>query len=230
LFVVVPFVLKDFLAPLDLWKVYAPVLACGMASMLWASRHADRPTRTRGILRGGAIAITLGLVGLALFHRLFLPAVLSLGVFVSGFAMIEPVLASLVTRFTGRTSRGTAAGVFNMAQFGGAFLGGALAGLVLPLGRWAPFALLAVFTGAWAVALSWLRSPEELETSNVPVPDLDDASWIELRRQLVAHPAILEAEWVAGFPVTIRHWRRLVTREELAQMVRRERKADRPAN
>jgi len=34
---------------------------------------------------------------------------------------------------------------------------------------------------------------------------------------------------VAGFPVTIRHWRRLVSREELVQMVRGERKAEIPA-
>ena len=52
------------------------------------------------------------------------------------------------------------------------------------------------------------------------VPDLDDVSWSELRRRLVAHPAILEAEWVAGLPVTIRHWSRLITREEIAGLLR----------
>ncbi|MEP7027187.1 MAG: MFS transporter, partial [Candidatus Eisenbacteria bacterium] len=43
LFVVIPFVLKEFFGPLDLWKVYAPVLASGLASMVWASHQADRP-------------------------------------------------------------------------------------------------------------------------------------------------------------------------------------------
>ena len=113
--------LKDFLGPLDLWKVYAPVLASGLISMVWASHQADRPARTRRVLRTGAITLTLGLIGLALFHRVLVGAAVSLWLFVVGFAMIEPVLASLVTRYTGKGARGTAAGLFNMSQFGGAF-------------------------------------------------------------------------------------------------------------
>ncbi len=220
LFVVIPFVLKDYLAPLDLWKVYAPVLACGLAAMVWASQHADRPARTRAVLRVGATMLTIGLFGLAAFHRTFWGTALSLGMFVIGFAMIEPVLASLLTRFTGRTARGTAAGLFNMSQFGGAFLGGALAGLLMPLGRGVPFAALGVLTGIWCVALSWLRNPEDIAKSEVEAPGLDGARWQALRAVLVSHPAILEAEWSGG-PVVIRHWARLVSADDLAELVRR---------
>jgi MFS family permease len=221
LFVVIPFVLKDYLAPLDLWKVYAPVLACGLASMVWASQHADRPARTRAVLRVGASMLTLGLVGLALFHRAFWGAALCLGLFVVGFAMIEPVLASLLTRFTGRTARGTAAGLFNMSQFGGAFFGGALAGLLMPLGRGVPFAALGVLTGLWAIALHWLRNPEDIAKSQIEAPGLDGETWVVLRAVLISHPAILEAEWPGGALVVIRHWARLVSVDDLAELVRK---------
>lgn len=221
LFVVIPFVLKEFLGPLDLWKIYAPVLACGLASMVWASHQADRPDRTRKVLRGGALTLTCGLIGLAFLHRQFWGAALSLGLFVVGFAMIEPVLASLLTRFTGRTARGTAAGLFNMSQFGGAFLGGALAGLLMPLGRGVPFAALGALTGLWAIALSWLRNPEDIANSQIEAPGLDGDSWKDLRARLVSHPAILEAEWSGGALVRIRHWARLLTTDDLVELVRK---------
>ncbi len=220
LFVVIPFVLKEFFGPLDLWKIYAPVLASGLVSMVWASHQADRPARTRKVLRGGAVTLTIGLIGLALFHTTLLGAALSLGLFVIGFAMIEPVLASLLTRYTGRGARGTAAGLFNMSQFGGAFVGGALAGFLMQYGRALPFAALAVLTGTWAIALTWLRNPEGIAVSTIDAPGLDETRWQALRPRLVAHPAILEADWTAGGPVRVRHWMTLVTEADLATLVR----------
>jgi hypothetical protein len=42
-----------------------------------------------------------------------------------------------------------------------------------------------------------------------------------VRRVLIAHPAILEADWEAGAPVRIRHWERLLTPDELSAMIAR---------
>jgi MFS family permease len=219
-FVVLPFVLKEFLEPLELWKVYAPVLAAGFTAMVWGSHQADRRARTRFVLRLGGFTLSLGMFGLAFFHTTLWITALSLGVFVVGFAMIEPTLASLVTRFTGRTARGTAAGLFNMSQFGGAFLGGALAGFLLNYGRGYAFVALGALTLTWAFTLRWLRNPEDIEDYSIDVPDLDGARWIVLREVLVSHPAILEAE-MSGTIVTIRCWGRLVSRDDLAELVRR---------
>jgi len=221
LFVVLPFILARFLHTTELWKVYAPVLALGFGSMVWASRRSDRKTRPRVILLLGASMLTLGLGGLALFHASLLGVAASLAVFVMGFAMIEPLLASLLTRTTGRGARGTAAGVFNMTQFAGAFVGGAVAGLLLPLGEWVPFAVFGTLTLAWGVSLIWLRDPAGLVTSAITVPDLTPFGWPAVRRALIAHPAILEADWEAGAPVRIRHWERLLTPDELSAMIAR---------
>ena len=220
-FVVLPFVLADFLEALDLWKVYAPILAAGFTAMVWGSHQADRRARTALVLKLGAFTLSAGMLGLALLHRTFWGATVSLGLFVVGFAMIEPTLASLLTRFTGRTARGTAAGLFNMAQFGGAFLGGALAGFLMKYGRGWAFAALGLMTLAWAFTLAWLRKPEEIEDCAIDAPDLDGASWAVLRERLVSHPAILEAEWSGGRIVTIRHWTRLVSRDDLSELVHR---------
>jgi MFS family permease len=168
----------------------------------------------------GAFTLSLGMLGLAVFHRVFWGTAISLGLFVVGFAMIEPTLASLVTRFTGRTARGTAAGLFNMSQFGGAFVGGALAGFLMPYGRGVAFAALGTVTLVWAFALAWLRNPEDIGDVSIDAPDLDGESWKALRERLVSHPAVLEAEW-NGALINIRHWTRLVSRDDLSELVRR---------
>jgi MFS family permease len=206
LFVVVPFLLQGLVRTLDLWRVYAPVLLIGMVAMVIASRQADRPRRGRWILRGGGALVVLGLVALAVYHRSALAITLGLTLFVAGFASIEPVLASLLTRFTGKGARGTAAGVFNMVQFSGAFLGGALAGLVLPLGHGAPLLLAAAFVLAWWCAIGIMRDPDDVMATVLHVPRLDADNWPRVRRALLAHPAVLEAEWTGGDSPTVRHW------------------------
>ncbi len=206
LFVVVPFLLEGLVKTLDLWRVYAPVLLAGLGAMLVASRQADRPRRARLILRTGGALVIAGLVGLAIFHRSALSITLFLTVFVAGFASVEPVLASLLTRFTGKGARGTAAGVFNMVQFSGAFLGGSLAGLVLPIGQGAPLALMATLAFGWWLALGRMRHPDDVLASTLEVPRLDAASWPRVRRALLAQPGVLEAEWADGARATVRHW------------------------
>src|SRR5262249_10913741 len=139
-----------------------------------------------------------------------------LATFVMGFGMIEPLLASLLTRTTGRGARGTAAGLFNMAQFAGAFAGGAIAGLLLPMGPVIPFAAFGGLTLLWGLSLLWLRDPVGLVVSDIAVPDLTNDAWPEVRRTLIAHPAILEADWEHGCSVRVRHWGRLLSADDVS--------------
>jgi MFS family permease len=157
MFVVLPFYLQTFLSPLDLWKVYAPVLAAGVVAMFTASHFAVGPVRTHRILPLGGALLTVGLLVLAFGHGTLLGTALGLGTFVVGFAMVEPLLASLVTHHAGPNARGTAAGLFNMVQFGGAFLGGALAGALTPIGGPVPCLAFALLTRGWSVMIARAR-------------------------------------------------------------------------
>jgi len=220
LFVVVPFLLRDRGVPdLGLWRVYAPVLAAGLVAMILASRVADRPARARGVVLAGVASIVAGLAGLAAFHREVWTITIFLGLFIVGFGAIEPLLAALLTRYTGRGARGTAAGLFNMIQFTGAFLGGSLSGLFLPLGRGAPLLALAAMIAAWGLSLRLLRNPEDLVDSAFAVDGLTEEEWAAVHRCLVAHGAVLEADWNAGAPVRVRHWPDRVTRADLEALV-----------
>ncbi len=149
LFVVLPLRLKELLSPAYQWKVYAPAIVVGFATMAIASRAAESRSGRRVVLAVGSLAIaaasTLMALGGGIGH---LRAMLSL--YVIGFACTEPTLAAQVTRNADPPLRGTAAGVFNTVQFFGVFLGGLVAGAAL--GGREPW----LFVGIAAAQLAWL--------------------------------------------------------------------------
>jgi MFS family permease len=153
LFVVLPLRLAAHLAPAHQWRLYAPVLLAGFAAMAVASRAAETPRGRRGVLAAGSAALAAACLLLARDGGLRELAV-ALGLFVVGFAGLEPTLAAQVTRHSSATRRGAAAGVFNTVQFAGVFLGGLAAGAALGGREGWLFAGLAVAQAAWLV-LSW---------------------------------------------------------------------------
>jgi MFS family permease len=153
LFVVLPLRLVVHLAPAYQWRIYAPVLLAGFAAMAVASRAAETNRGRRGVLAAGSACLAAACLLLARDGGLGGLAV-ALGLFVVGFACLEPTLAAQVTRHSTAELRGAAAGVFNTVQFGGVFLGGLAAGAALG-GREAwLFAGLAVAQAVWLTA-SW---------------------------------------------------------------------------
>jgi hypothetical protein len=79
--------------------------------------------------------------------------------FIAGFALLELMLPALLTRFSDTHSRGTAAGVFNMSQFSGAFFGGLVAGLFLERNLEVLYWILAGTGVIWFIAAQRLRAP-----------------------------------------------------------------------
>jgi predicted MFS family arabinose efflux permease len=153
LFVVLPLRLAGHLAPAYQWRLYAPVLVAGFAAMAVASRAAESQRGRRGVLAAGSAGLAAACLLLARDGGLGELAA-ALGLFVMGFACLEPALAAQVTRHSGAGRRGAAAGVFNTVQFAGVFLGGLAAGAALG-GREAWLFLgLAAAQAAW-LTLAW---------------------------------------------------------------------------
>jgi predicted MFS family arabinose efflux permease len=103
------------------------------------------------------LAAAQALLGLDHAHLWRVLAALTL--FFAVFNYLEARLPALLTQAAPATDRGAALGVFATAQFLGAFLGGAIGGLLL--GR---FGLSGVFWGSATVALGWsllARGPGE---------------------------------------------------------------------
>ena len=169
LFVVVPILLDRLLPTYHLWRVYAPIVLLGIAIMLPTMIYAERARAVHKVLYAGiglfgAAFLVLGLAGTGLAG-----IVAGLALFVVAFGLLEPTLTTLLTRYTTRAARGTAAGLFNMSGFLGAFVGGVLGGLLLETQR-------DLFLVLVAVALVWLlaalRMPHEEAR---PIPSADGA-------------------------------------------------------
>ncbi len=167
MFVTLPFMLQKVLALGHQWRFFLPLLLVGMSSMFLGARLSEPPRGPRPIVHTGQTLLVCGLVLLALAvpQSIHEPnanvALLTAGLvlFIAGFALLELMLPALLTRFSSTHSRGTAAGVFNMSQFSGAFLGGLLAGLFLERNLEALYWILAGTGVIWLIAAQRLREP-----------------------------------------------------------------------
>ena len=113
-----------------------------------------------------------------------------IALFTWGIAFCEPVLPALLTRYVPDEMRGTAAGVFNVHQFAGAFLGGIVGGLALSFGPRTMFVALAVALLGWTLISFYIPAPfrERVESHLASV----------LRRRSCGKPVV--AQWPSA------HW------------------------
>jgi predicted MFS family arabinose efflux permease len=132
------------------WKVYLGVFVASLAGTIPLILATERTARGRvlfiaAVLLAGAAQALLG------FDHGHLWWVLgAMTLFFATFNYLEARLPALLTLAAPGTERGAALGIFATAQFLGAFMGGAVGGVLL--GR---FGLQGVFWGSAALALAW---------------------------------------------------------------------------
>lgn len=161
-FVVLPVVLERDLGidRADHWQVYVPVLLLSVLAMGAVISVGERRRILHRLLGGVALAVVLADLVLAGFSSWGPAMIGALWLFFVGFNTLEASLPSLLTRFAPDGLRGTALGVYATAQFLGAFLGGALGGLVYGAADvQAVFAFCALMAGLWFLSALGLRAP-----------------------------------------------------------------------
>ncbi|WP_029520748.1 MFS transporter [Persephonella sp. IF05-L8] len=162
-----PLILKQFMDVGDLWKVYLVMFLVGLTLMVPSTIIAEK----KGLIKEVKIVAILILIfsfGLFMeFENQFVPAIIAIIVYFTGFMMLEPIMPSLMSRYAKPQVKGTASGVFNTAQFLGAFVGGAAAGYLLQYGHKAVFIFLGIITFLWLVAVLTLEMPESVKEKRV---------------------------------------------------------------
>ncbi len=161
-FVVMPVVLEQNLG-IDRsihWQVYVPVLLLSVVGMAFIIAIGERRKILHRLLVGVAGLVVVADLILAGWSHWLPGLLLGLLVFFIAFNTLEASLPSLLTRFAPEGMRGTALGVYATAQFLGAFLGGALGGMVYgAYGVQGVFIFCALAAGAWLVSAVGLRAP-----------------------------------------------------------------------
>ena len=200
MFVVLPAAIVQYLGlpPPQHWKLYLPVMLVGFAAMLPFLILANRRRVTRVTL-AGAIAVLILAQLLFLFgHHLAIGLIAGLWLFFAGFSLLEAMLPSLVSRLAPAESKGAAIGIYASAQFLGAFVGGALGGLLL--GKFGAYAVFAGTAGAlvlWLLLVLGMREPRLLATRQLRVGEQTTHQAEKLARKLAAIPGVAEVVVIA---------------------------------
>ena len=168
-FVSFPVLLKQYIAPSAMWKVYLPVILGGMFLMVPAMIVAEKRKKLKTAF---LIAVAMIVASFAIFlggYKSETGLIAGLAVFFIGFNLLEPLMPSIMTRFVRTRTRGTSSGVFNMSQFMGAFLGGVLGGGLATVSNTALFSALLAISAVWFLIALGLTDPNLLETFERPV-------------------------------------------------------------
>ena len=132
------------------WKVYLGVFIASLAGTIPLILATERTGRGPALFILAILAVAAAQALLGLDHGHLWIVLGGLTLFFAGFNYLEARLPAQLTLAAPGHERGAALGIFATAQFFGAFLGGALGGVLL--GR---FGLAGVFWGSAVVALAW---------------------------------------------------------------------------
>lgn len=196
IFVVVPPLL---VAQLDLgtdrqWQLYLPVMLASFVLMFPLVFVAEAKRRMQPVFIGAIALLVAALLGLAEVPRSVWGIGLALVAFFTAFNVLEASLPSLISKAAPVAAKGTAVGIYNMAEFFGAFLGGTLGGaLAGAYGAEGVFIVGAAVAIVWAgVALSG-PAPHYLATRLLSVGALTAEDARTLERGLRHVDGVVEA-------------------------------------
>lgn len=133
LFLVFPSILQDKLglASSSHWWFYLSVMVTSFFAMVPFIIIGEKKRKMKPVLCGAIALLTLAAAGLASLLAGLMAAWIVLFFFFMAFNLLEASLPSLVSKEAPAASKGTAMGAYSTSQFMGAFLGGALGGLLL---------------------------------------------------------------------------------------------------
>ena len=182
------------------WQIYLPVIllsVVGMLPMIFLT------TRKKNIPRIFILGILLMLISefLLLSGSQGSAAIFIVGILIwfTGFNVLEALMPSLVSRLAPVTNKGAAIGVYNSAEFFGAFLGGVFGGLIMGIyGSAGVFLMSAAVMVVWLLVMLPASPPKLLETEvlRLPAGTLEETD--EIVRQLGTVTGVAEAIHVAG--------------------------------
>lgn len=196
LFIAVPLSLVKFTSQpaTEIWQIYLPTLIGGVILMIPMIGIAERKQKMRLMFLVAITLILLSQIILATGYESLIGLVLGLFVFFIGFNFLEAAIPSLISRAAGLTNRGTAMGVFSTFEFFGAFVGGAMAGILHgQLGFISVFVFSASLIICWFILAWTMKVSAPLQSQTVPAADLDDSQLAGIAATLGAITGVAEA-------------------------------------
>lgn len=173
IFLVVPVMLQDQLGlpAASHWWFYLTVMVTSFFAMVPFIIIGEKKRKMKPVLSGAILLLALATAGLSFASTGLVVAWGILFLFFMAFNLLEASLPSLISKESPAASKGTAMGVYSTSQFLGAFVGGAVGGLLLETGG-----LAGVLWPMVAILMVWL-----LLALTMPAPSYTTSFVLRLR-------------------------------------------------
>ncbi|PYE38990.1 MFS transporter [Psychrobacter fozii] len=150
--------------------VYLPLLFIGFAVAIPFIIIAEKKRKMRQVFLGALALITAALAILALGSQAGIGIILGLLLYFMGFNLIEATIPSWISKRAPVANKATAMGISSSSQFFGAFVGGAMGGLLLSQPSLLAWGILAVIMGVALMLIIPIAQPPYLSSTTVSVP------------------------------------------------------------
>ena len=164
--------------------VYLPLLFIGFAVALPFIIIAEKKRKMRQVFLGAIALMTAALALLAIGSQVGVGIILGLLLYFMGFNLLEATIPSWISKRAPVANKATAMGLNSSSQFFGAFVGGAMGGLLLTQPNLLAWGILAVIMGAALLLIIPIADPPYLSSTTVTIPkDINIQDW---SRQMLA--------------------------------------------
>ena len=164
--------------------VYLPLLFIGFAVAIPFIIIAEKKRKMRQVFLGAIALMTVALALLALGGQVGVGIILGLLLYFMGFNLLEATIPSWISKRAPVANKATAMGLNSSSQFFGAFVGGAMGGLLLSQPNVLAWGLLAIIMAASLLLIIPIADPPYLSSTTVTIPkNIDIQDW---SRQMLA--------------------------------------------
>ena len=164
--------------------VYLPLLFIGFAVALPFIIIAEKKRKMRQVFLGAIALMTAALALLAIGSQVGVGIILGLLLYFMGFNLLEATIPSWISKRAPVANKATAMGLNSSSQFFGAFVGGAMGGLLLTQSNILAWGILAVIMGVSLLLIIPIADPPYLSSTTVTIPkDINIQDW---SRQMLA--------------------------------------------
>ena len=164
--------------------VYLPLLFIGFAVAIPFIIIAEKKRKMRQVFLGAIALMTAALAILAIGSQVGVGIILGLLLYFMGFNLLEATIPSWISKRAPVANKATAMGLNSSSQFFGAFVGGAMGGLLLSQPNLLAWGILAVIMGVTLLIIIPIAQPPYLSSTTVTIPkNINIQDW---SRQMLA--------------------------------------------
>lgn len=186
IFVILPHQLSEVmgLSVRQQGMIYLPLLFIGFAIAIPFIIIAEKKRKMRQVFLAAIGLMTGSLVILALGSHWGVGIIFGLLLYFMGFNLLEATIPSWISKRAPVANKATAMGLNSSSQFFGAFVGGAMGGLLLNQPNLLAWGILAVIMAASLLLIIPIADPPYLSSTTVTIPkNIDIQEW---SRQMLA--------------------------------------------